>query len=73
MCIMEGLRRYAPATVVGRVVKNDATLCGYNIPKESSLHVNVHAVHMDPKVWAEPTRFDPMRFELDEDGDYKID
>ena len=72
-CVMEGLRRYAPATVVGRVVKRDTTLCGYKLSEGASLHVNAHAVHMDPKVWPNPMKFDPLRFELDEDGDYKVD
>lgn len=72
-CVNEGLRRNAPATVIGRVVKKDTKLCGYDIPKDSNLHVNIHAVHMDPKIWPEPEKFDPLRFELDEDGDAKIE
>jgi len=60
-CIKEGLRRYAPATVVGRSVKENIELCGYEVPAGSSLHVNIHSVHMDPKVWPNPTKFDPTR------------
>lgn len=37
------------------------------------MHVNIHAVQMDSKLWPEPEKFDPSRFELDEDGDSKID
>ena len=72
-CILEGLRRHAPATVVGRVVKRDTNLLGYKIPEGSSLHVNVHAVQMDPKIWANPEIFDPLRWELDDEGEYKHD
>jgi len=54
-CIQEGLRRYAPATVVGRSTKNDVELCGITVPKGTSLHVNIHAVQMDPKIWPNPT------------------
>lgn len=67
-CIKEGLRRYAPATVVGRSVKEPVTLCGYQIPAGASLHVNIHAVQMDPRIWPNPEKFDPTRHEKGNDN-----
>lgn len=66
-CLSEGLRRYAPATVVGRSVKADTELCGLVVPAGTSLHVNIHAVQMDPKVWPNPTQFDPSRWENEDE------
>lgn len=62
-CVMEGLRRYAPATVVGRAVSKDAELCGYKVPEGASVQVSIHAVHMNPEVWPEPEKFEPLRFD----------
>mmetsp|Transcript_14161 Transcript_14161/g.29100 ORF Transcript_14161/g.29100 Transcript_14161/m.29100 type:complete len:368 (+) Transcript_14161:621-1724(+) len=61
-CIMEGLRRYAPATIVGRRVIKETKLCNVTIPEGSNLQVSVHAVHMNPAVWDRPENFDPERF-----------
>lgn len=62
-CVMEGLRRFAPATVVGRCTMVDTELCGYKVPKGTSVQVSIHAVHMNPKVWPQPEKFDPLRFD----------
>jgi hypothetical protein len=40
-CIMEGLRRYAPATVVGRLVNEDTELLGYKVEKGTQLQVSM--------------------------------
>ena len=61
-CVNEGLRRYAPATIVGRRCIKDTEICGVPIPKDTSVQVSVHAAHMNPAVWDEPEKFDPSRF-----------
>jgi len=61
-CIMEGLRRYAPATIVGRRVVKETKVCNITIPEGSSLQVSVHAAHMNPAVWDSPEEFNPERF-----------
>ncbi|CAG7828195.1 unnamed protein product [Allacma fusca] len=35
---------------------------GFTIPKNSSVIPLIHAVHMDPKLWDHPEKFDPTRF-----------
>jgi len=60
-CVREGLRIFAPATLVQRAALQDTELDGYFIPKGQVIGVCVHAVHMDPKVWEEPECFNPYR------------
>ncbi|KAG9157491.1 hypothetical protein Leryth_010323 [Lithospermum erythrorhizon] len=43
---------------------------GYDIPKDTILHVNVWAIGRDPAVWKDPLEFRPERF-LEEDIDVK--
>lgn len=61
--ILECLRLHSPLSVLNvRTALADCELGGYQVPKGTLVTVNVHALHMNPAVWPEPTRFDPERF-----------
>ncbi|KAI4316652.1 hypothetical protein L6164_024611 [Bauhinia variegata] len=50
----------------------DCTVCGFNIPGGTMLFVNLWAMHRDAKVWFDPTRFMPERYEGIEAEGYKM-
>ncbi|XP_016507824.1 ferruginol synthase [Nicotiana tabacum] len=39
-----------------------ATVGGYTIPEGTKVFLNVYAIHRDPQVWENPTKFQPERF-----------
>ena len=52
---------------------NDCRVCGFDVPKGTTLLVNVWSLHRDANLWDEPTRFWPERFEGEEVGEvYKL-
>ncbi|XP_022138249.1 isoflavone 2'-hydroxylase-like [Momordica charantia] len=63
--IINETNRLFPALpiLVPRESSEDCTIGGYDIPKGTMLVVNVWAIHRDPKVWQDPTSFQPERFE----------
>jgi len=64
-CIQEGMRVFAPATLVTRVAMQDTFLDDVHIPKGTVVGVCTHSVHANEKIWADARRFNPMRADLD--------
>ncbi|KAK9049535.1 hypothetical protein SSX86_031497 [Deinandra increscens subsp. villosa] len=64
-CIInETLRLYPPGPLlVPHESSEDCVVGGYKILRETILLVNQWAIHHDPKVWEDPERFNPERFD----------
>eukprot|EP00658_Telonema_sp_P-2_P001321 TRINITY_DN10499_c0_g2_i1.p1 TRINITY_DN10499_c0_g2~~TRINITY_DN10499_c0_g2_i1.p1 ORF type:complete len:509 (-),score=113.47 TRINITY_DN10499_c0_g2_i1:114-1640(-) len=64
-CITEGMRLFAPATLVQRSAQRHTTLAGFPVAKGTVVGVCVHSVHHNPEEWPEPELFNPDRPGLD--------
>jgi cytochrome P450 len=62
--IKETLRLHPPAPfLLPHYSSEDCTVQDFRIPRRTTVLVNVWAIHNDPKIWAEPEKFMPERFE----------
>lgn len=63
MCFSETLRKYPGGGFVERIANEDYTVRkgGHKIDKGASLLIPIWAIHNDPDIYPEPTRFDPDR------------
>lgn len=62
----EALRLYPPAWALARHVKEDYEVGGYTIPAGADIFISQYVVHRDPRLYREPERFIPERWESDE-------
>lgn len=58
----ESLRLWPTVPAVTRAAKEDTSMGPYVAPKGRPFGLLLNALHRDPAVWKEPTRFDPDRF-----------
>ncbi|XP_044594329.1 cytochrome P450 4g15-like [Cotesia glomerata] len=63
-CLMETLRLYPPVPFIGRNVNTDLKLASgdYTVPAGSSIIVDTIMIHRSPKLYPNPTTFDPDNF-----------
>ncbi|KAJ7958214.1 putative Cytochrome P450 [Quillaja saponaria] len=62
--ITETLRLYPPVPLLLPHESSDnCRICGFDVPQGTMLLVNAWNMQRDPKVWIDPTRFVPERFE----------
>jgi cytochrome P450 len=60
--IMESMRLYPPAWIIGRRALQDYTLGDYLVPARSIVVFSPYVMHRDPRFYQEPERFDPGRW-----------
>jgi cytochrome P450 / NADPH-cytochrome P450 reductase len=60
--LSEALRLWPTVPIVIRAAKEDTRVGDYFAPSGQAFGLFLSAVHRDPAVWPDPTRFDPDRF-----------
>ena len=62
MVMDEILRLYPPAAHLARHSQTDDEICGYRLPANRLVMLNLAAAHRNPTFWEQPDTFDPERF-----------
>jgi cytochrome P450 len=62
MIIEESMRLYPPAHTLSRAAIGNDEILGRHVPKGAQILIVPWLLHRNPRLWAEPERFDPGRF-----------
>lgn len=62
MCIKESCRLFAPVPMISRTLDRTYEIDGHLVPEGTWVMTNVYALHLNPHVWKDPKKFDPLRF-----------
>lgn len=62
MVLLESMRLYPPVWLMTRRTAVDYPLDGFVLPAGSYIHVSQYVAHRDPRNFADPLRFDPLRW-----------
>lgn len=65
--VLEVWRRHNLTPTLPQSTLKDTEACGYFIPKDCMVVLNMQSIHMNPKLWTNPDEFRPERF-LDENN-----
>ncbi|XP_023521546.1 cytochrome P450 705A22-like, partial [Cucurbita pepo subsp. pepo] len=60
--VKETLRLYPSGPVTIRECRQSCKIGGYDVPRKTSVAINLFAIMRDPQVWREPNKFRPERF-----------
>lgn len=64
--IKEVQRLHNPSYQPGRTALADVIIPGgYRVPKDSVMIVAIHHIHNNPKIWNDPAKFEPDRWNTD--------
>lgn len=63
-CLMETLRMYPPVPIIARELREDLQLSSgnYVVPAGATVIICTYLLHRDPKIYPNPTKFDPDNF-----------
>ncbi|GIY99730.1 cytochrome P450 4V2 [Caerostris extrusa] len=62
-CVLkESNRLYPPSPAIARKVSEEISICGYKIPKRTTVVASIFFLHRDENVFPDPEKFDPERF-----------
>jgi cytochrome P450 len=63
--VEEGLRLFSPAWAMAREAVEDDEIEGCEIKKGTTIFMPIFELHRNPKIWKNPTTFDPENFNLE--------